>query len=63
MINKNLRFLIYSHFYYPNIGGVERHTDNLAKLLINKGYTVTIITQIGNPGIEIKHKITIVRKP
>jgi glycosyltransferase involved in cell wall biosynthesis len=63
MINKNLRFLIYSHFYYPSIGGVERHTDNLAKLLINKGYTVTIVTQIGNQGIEIKHKITIMRKP
>jgi len=63
MINKNLRFLIYSHFYYPSIGGVERHTDNLAKLLINKEYYVTIITQIGNKDVEIKSKITIVRKP
>jgi glycosyltransferase involved in cell wall biosynthesis len=63
MSNKNLRFLIYSHFYYPSIGGVERHTDNLAKLLISKGYVVTIITQTGNKGIEIKSKITIVRRP
>ena len=56
MLNKNLRFLIYSHFYYPSIGGVERHTDNLAKLLINKGYVVTIVTQTGNKVIEIKTK-------
>jgi glycosyltransferase involved in cell wall biosynthesis len=63
MLNKNLRFLIYSHFYYPSIGGVERHTDNLAKLLINKGYAVTIVTQTGNKVIEIKPKITIVRRP
>jgi len=63
MTNKNLRFLIYSHFYYPSIGGVERHADNLTKLLINKGYYVTIITQIGNRGLEIKPKITIVRRP
>ena len=63
MFNKKLRFLIYSHFYYPSIGGVERHADNLAKLLINKGYYVTIITQMGNKGEEIKPKITIVRRP
>jgi glycosyltransferase involved in cell wall biosynthesis len=63
MLNKNLRFLIYSHFYYPSIGGVERHTDNLAKLLINKGNAVTIVTQTGNKVIEIKPKITIVRRP
>lgn len=63
MLNKNLRFLIYSHFYYSSIGGVERHTDNLAKLLINKGYAVTIVTQTGNKVIEIKPKITIVRRP
>jgi glycosyltransferase involved in cell wall biosynthesis len=35
----------------------------LAKLLINKEYYVTIITQIGNKDVEIKSKITIVRKP
>ena len=63
MLNKNLRFLIYSHFYYPSIGGVERHADNLAKLLINKGYAVTIVTQTGNKVIEIKPKITIARRP
>jgi glycosyltransferase involved in cell wall biosynthesis len=63
MSNKKLKFLIYSHFYYPSIGGIERHTDNLAKLLINKGYVVTIVTQIGNKVIEIKSKITIVRRP
>jgi glycosyltransferase involved in cell wall biosynthesis len=63
MLNKNLRFLIYSHFYYPSIGGVERHTDNLAKLLINKEYAITIATQTGNKGREVKSKITIVRKP
>lgn len=62
MANKNIKFLIYSHFYYPSIGGVERHTDNLAKLLINKGNNITIVTQCGNKGIEIK-KIIIVRKP
>jgi len=62
-MNKNfLKFLIYSHFYYPSIGGVERHTDNLAKLLINKGINVTIVTQSGNKEREIK-KIIIVRKP
>jgi glycosyltransferase involved in cell wall biosynthesis len=42
---------------------VERHTDNLAKLLIGKGHIVTIVTQIGEKKIENDQKLTIVRKP
>lgn len=32
-------------YYYPHIGGVEKHLENINKILFKKGYKVTVITE------------------
>jgi glycosyltransferase involved in cell wall biosynthesis len=39
-----MNILFISHFYHPHIGGVEKHTEGLSKLLLKEGHTITIIT-------------------
>lgn len=43
-MNKIITFNIFSHFYIPHIGGVERYTANLATQLVKKGHSVNVIT-------------------
>lgn len=38
------QYIIFSANYLPNIGGVERYTDNLARELVQMGNSVTIVT-------------------
>lgn len=35
---------IFSALFFPNVGGVEKYTDNLSRALVSQGYSVTIIT-------------------
>ena len=35
---------IFSGYYLPHLGGVERYTYNLAKKLNNMGYRLIIVT-------------------
>ncbi|MDO4443475.1 MAG: glycosyltransferase family 4 protein [Slackia sp.] len=37
-------FIIFSAQFLPNIGGVEKYTDNLARELVRQGYRVTVAT-------------------
>ena len=55
-------FCIFCANYLPNLGGVERYVYNLAKQLIKKGHSVTVVTsnvfdlsgcEIDENGIEI----------
>jgi glycosyltransferase involved in cell wall biosynthesis len=39
-----LKFIIFSAQYLPTVGGVERYTNSLAKKLIAKGHTVSVVT-------------------
>jgi len=39
-----MRYCIFIANFLPNLGGVERYTYNLAKKLIQKGHSVTVIT-------------------
>ena len=39
-----MKFYIFSAQYLPTVGGVERYTNSLAKKLIEKGHTVTVVT-------------------
>lgn len=39
-----MNFYIFSAQYLPTVGGVERYTNSLAKELISKGHSVTVIT-------------------
>ncbi|MDR1917257.1 MAG: glycosyltransferase family 4 protein [Synergistaceae bacterium] len=37
-------FCVFSANYFPNLGGVERYTYNLAKKLLEKGHKIIIVT-------------------
>jgi len=39
-----VKFIIFSAQYLPTVGGVERYTNSLAKKLIAKGHTVSVVT-------------------
>ncbi len=40
-----MKILFISRLFYPHIGGVEKHTIEIAKSLIAKGHDVTILTE------------------
>ena len=44
MTAKKDKICIFSAQYFPNVGGVERYTYNLARKLLEKGIDVTIVT-------------------
>ena len=57
---------IFTGYYLPHIGGVERYTYHIAKELIKKGYNVSVITSKYNKDlseIEETEGITIYRLP
>ena len=58
-----LRVLIYSHFFLPSIGGVERVVDQLAQGLSAAGVSVTVATQIPGPRDEQPARYRVVRRP
>jgi glycosyltransferase involved in cell wall biosynthesis len=44
MNNERNRILIFSAFYPPHLGGVERYTQQLSKALIKRGNKVSVVT-------------------
>lgn len=61
-----MNFHIFSAQYLPTVGGVERYTNSLAKKLIEKGHTVTVVTSAlkGRPQQETDSDgINVVRLP
>lgn len=40
-----MKILFLTRFFYPHIGGVEKHVYEVGKRLLEKGHTVTIITE------------------
>jgi glycogen synthase len=41
-----MRLLLYSHCYYPSVGGVEYHTRHLARFLQRVGHPTTVVTPV-----------------
>jgi glycogen(starch) synthase len=41
-----MRVLLYSHCYYPSVGGVEYHTRHLARFLLRAGHPTTVVTSV-----------------
>lgn len=37
--------IFFSRLFYPHIGGVEKHVLEISKILVKKGYKVTVITE------------------
>lgn len=48
-----LKILFLSHYFYPRLGGVEKHVLNLCRTLTSRGYHITVITSHYSP--ELKH--------
>ena len=40
-----MKIVFFARFFYPHIGGVEKHVMEISKILINKGHTVSVITE------------------
>ena len=58
-------YLIFSAFFIPHLGGVERYTYNLARALIRKGHGVTVVTSLlpDSSDYEIIDGIEVYRLP
>ncbi|PIR79719.1 MAG: hypothetical protein COU25_03845 [Candidatus Levybacteria bacterium CG10_big_fil_rev_8_21_14_0_10_35_13] len=41
-----MKVLFLTRSFYPNIGGVEKHILELSKVLISKGYKITVLSEI-----------------
>lgn len=61
-----MNILFFTKYYYPHIGGVEKHAVEVAERLVKKGHQVTVITLKYDsklPTIEKRGGVTIVRLP
>lgn len=58
----HLKVLIYSHYFAPSVGGVERITNLLARYLQENGHETTIVTQIPTSE-EDKWPFRVIRRP
>jgi len=58
-----LRVLIYSHFFLPSVGGVERIVNQLAQGLAAAGVGVTVVTQTPGSQQEQPTLYPVVRRP
>ena len=58
-------YCFFSAQYLPHVGGVENYTYHLAKELVNKGHSVTIVASNveGAAEFEIQEGITVYRMP
>lgn len=64
MRNPNLRHIaLFTAFYPPHMGGVERYSVNLAEELVRQGYQVTIITSACGEKRPEHEAITILEIP
>lgn len=61
-----MKILLFSNYFYPHVGGVEKHVLEVAKSLISKGNKVTILTRRFDK-ISKQHEvydgITVIRFP
>lgn len=61
-----MRVLLITPYFYPKIGGVERHTYNIARGLTSLGHTVHVVTTLSDPNYaatETVDGITVTRMP
>jgi glycosyltransferase involved in cell wall biosynthesis len=61
-----MNILFLSHFFYPHIGGVEKHVMEISKSLVVSGHSVTVLTRKFDSKLkndEIVSGIKIIRFP
>lgn len=49
-----MKILFLSHYFYPHIGGVEKHTLEVSRSLIKKGHKVTVLTEKYQKDLKIE---------
>lgn len=52
-----MKILLVTPYFYPKIGGVERHTYNIAKGLIRAGHNVHVVTTKSDPSYPTNETI------
>lgn len=56
--------VIFSGYYYPHLGGIERYIDNLMKEFVKMNYNVVLVTSnYNNTENMLKKDITIIKLP
>jgi len=61
-----MKIIFLSKYYYPHIGGVEKHAREVAELLAKKGHQITIMTLQHDPILTVNQKksgVKILRLP
>ncbi len=53
-----MKILFFSRLFYPHIGGVEKHVLEVSRLLIKKGYKVTVVTEQNSLKLKLREVIT-----
>ena len=65
-MKQKLRITFLTRLYHPHVGGVEKHLEVLSKMLVKKGYLITIITEKYDTklkSLETYDGITVYRVP
>lgn len=52
-----MKILFIAHYFYPHIGGVEKHVLEVAKSLVQKGNEVTILTERYDKSLKDKETV------
>ena len=59
-----MRILVLAHYYWPHVGGVEKHAEEVNKRLRLKGINLTVLTEKYGQGLkdrDVKDGIEIIR--
>lgn len=51
-----MKIIFLSQYFYPHLGGVEKHVLELGKILVKKGHSVTVITDKYTDELKLKEK-------
>lgn len=52
-----MTILFFSRLFYPHIGGVEKHVLEISKILIKRGYKLTVIAEQHDPKLKLHDNI------
>jgi len=56
-VKNRKKILFLSRLYYPHIGGVEKHVAEVSKILVKKGFSVTVICEQYDKKLKTKEQI------
>ena len=52
-----MTIIFFTRLFYPHIGGVEKHVLEISKIIIKKGYKVTVIAEQHDQKLKLKDSI------